>query len=337
MAYRSYRQNQVAELMRIDSPKGIDEGRFIEVHGRPQWISIRGHDRDNPVVLFLHGGPGGANAPTADFLLPLERQFTIVDWDQPGAGRTFGAAGGIIEASLTIEGIAQDGVEVAKFAREHLHRSKVVLLGMSWGTLLGVYMAKAQPDLFYAYVGTGQLVDTQQNEARAYVQVLAKARARRDAPAIKELEAIGPPPYRNARAFRMQRTWAAKYETGSPDIRAIIDRAFIARDYTLRDSVNFVRGFIASGNHFMGAKMDGPLMSHDLRNLGTEFSIPMFVIQGADDDITPAGLAQAYLAEVHAPQVRFVVIRDAGHDVLWTHTNEFLEEMRALMAPLNLQ
>jgi pimeloyl-ACP methyl ester carboxylesterase len=337
LVYRSHRQTQVADLMRIQGARGIDEGRFIEVHGTSQWISIRGQDRDNPVILFLHGGPGGANAPTADFLLPLESEFTIVDWDQPGAGRTFGKAGGIIDPSLTIERVAQDGIEVARFAREHLHKDKIVLLAMSWGTLLGVHMAKAQPDLFYAYVGTGQLVATQQNEAMAYSRVLAKARARADSSAIKELEASGPPPYRDVKGFRTQRAWATKYETGSPDVRAIIDRAFIARDYTLRDSVNFVRGFIASGNHFMGAKLDGPLMSYDLRSLGTEFSIPLFIIQGADDDITPADLAKAYVAGVHAPQTQFVAIANSGHDVLWTHTDAFLQEMRSLIRPLNVR
>jgi pimeloyl-ACP methyl ester carboxylesterase len=87
----------------------------------------------------------------------------------------------------------------------------------------------------------------------------------------------------------------------------------------------------------MGSKLDGPLMSYDLRNLGTEFSIPLFIIQGADDDITPADLAAAYVAGVHAPQAQFVAIANSGHDVLWTHTDAFLQEMRSLIRPLNVR
>jgi pimeloyl-ACP methyl ester carboxylesterase len=117
-----------------------------------------------------------------------------VNWDQRGAGKTFGKSGPL-DASVTVDRMAQDGVEVAEFIRTRLHKPKIVLVGLSWGTALGVRMARARPDLFYAYVGTGQSVNQGKYKAIGYSQLIVEARARHDSKAITELEANGPPPY----------------------------------------------------------------------------------------------------------------------------------------------
>ena len=144
----------------IATPNGIDDARYVEVGGIQQWITIRGEDRNNPVLLFLHGGPGAATNPWgyAGFRLWL-KHFTVVQWDQRGAGRTFGKNRDAPTQDITIARMTQDGVELADLLRKQLRKDKIILVGHSWGSTLGVHMVKARPDLFYAFVGTGQVAD----------------------------------------------------------------------------------------------------------------------------------------------------------------------------------
>src|SRR5918998_1585470 len=163
LAYRKVRHRQIAKALKIDTPNGVVEERFVRIGGIDQWIQIRGEDRDNPVLLVLHGGPGWSNAT---FTLPLrswEKHFTVVQWDQRGSGKTFGKHGKMGSGTMTIDRMAQDGIEVAEFVSKHLKKEKIILFAHSWGTVLGIPMISKRPDLFTAYVGTGQVVNMTRN------------------------------------------------------------------------------------------------------------------------------------------------------------------------------
>jgi len=163
------------------SSHAIGEQLFVPIGGIEQWVTIKGQDAGNPVVLYLHGGPGNVMSPFADaFFKSWWRHLTLVMWDQRGAGRTYGKTGPSVEPTMTIDRLAQDGIEVAEFLTKHLHKKKVILVGASWGSILGVHMAKMRPDLFCAYVGTAQDVNIQANFAAAYPRLLALARAAAD-------------------------------------------------------------------------------------------------------------------------------------------------------------
>jgi pimeloyl-ACP methyl ester carboxylesterase len=180
----------------------------------PVRIGIRGRKRDNPALLILHGGPGFAMSPTPrNFLYTWTNEFTVVHWDQRGAGKTFGRSGAL-DPTVTIERMVSDGLEVAEFVRKKLSQPKIVIVGISWGSMLGVQMAKARPDLFYAYVGTGQAVNRGKYRALAYSELLAEARARNDQQAIGELAANGPPPYDSIARSMVHTRWANAYEPG---------------------------------------------------------------------------------------------------------------------------
>ena len=133
----------------ITAPNGIDEAKYVEIGGIQQWITIRGEDRNNPVLLFLHGGPGDATNPWgyAGFRRWL-KAFTVVQWDQRGAGRTLGKNSAASAATITVARMTQDGIELAELLRKSLHQDKIILVGHSWGSALGVFMVKARPDLF---------------------------------------------------------------------------------------------------------------------------------------------------------------------------------------------
>ncbi len=218
--------------------------------------------------------------------------------------------------------------------RRRLGKDKIVLLGWSWGSILGVHMVKARSDLFAAYVGTGQVVAMQEGEEGAYANVLAKARQRADSAAIAELEAIGPPPYDGMAEINTQRKWATLYELGLPLVPAFVRPQLFAPRTTFADIYDLALATAASGAHFVGPTLAGPMTQIDLRRLGLDFAVPMFVVQGDGDDFTPGELSRAWLDSISAPQKAFVTIESAGHFALTEHSDEFLRILRERVRPL---
>jgi pimeloyl-ACP methyl ester carboxylesterase len=198
LGYRAWRQYENARAFAIVSPNGIDEARFVRIGGIEQWIRIRGEDRSNPVLLILAGGPGNSLTPLTSVFRAWESQFTVVQWDQRGAGKTYGR-NGVREEPMTIARMRDDGLELTRFLLERLDNPKLVLLGHSWSTVLGVLMVKAHPELYYAYVGTGQVVAKEEKEEILYAALLEKLRAAHDEDGIAKLSAVGPPPYTSSR------------------------------------------------------------------------------------------------------------------------------------------
>jgi pimeloyl-ACP methyl ester carboxylesterase len=311
------------------SPNGIDEAKYLKVGGIEQWVTIRGEDRDNPVVLVLHGGPGDATNPWgyAGFRAWL-KTYTVVQWDQRGTGRTLGRNGQASAATLTIDRLVQDGVELADAVRTSLRKDKIILVGHSWGSVLGVLMAKAKPDLFHAFVGTGQ-VEVAGDLARqyhvAYDALLARARSLGDARAVRELEEIGPPPRKDGRGDQVQRRWANLFEGADSFIASMGWFGLTAPGYTTRDVNDWFDGQNLSGERLMPQQ-------HALAPtaLAGRFAIPVFVIQGVDDFTTPTSLAKAFVDGVEAPHKAFVTIK-GGHFAVFMNASEFLKELSALL------
>jgi pimeloyl-ACP methyl ester carboxylesterase len=334
LLYRAWAQREGARLLVIETPNGIDDAGFVSIGGVPQWITVRGHDRRNPVVLVLHGGPGGPMVGQALPLLEWERHFVVAHWHQPGAGRTFGASGRAIDSAVTIESVARNGNQVAEHLRQRLGARRIVLLGWSWGSALGLHMVKSRPDLFAAFFGTGQVVNMREGEAVAYARVLAKARQRGDSDVIADLERIGSPPYDSLAEIGTHRKWAATYEAYASNLELFVAE-FLAPRASLRDTSDLVRGLVRSQEHFFGASMDGPFLDTDLRQLGPRFEVPMFVVQGTEDDYTPPELSRSYVAWIDAPVKEFVGLDGAGHFALVSRAAEFLAVMRERLRRLD--
>jgi pimeloyl-ACP methyl ester carboxylesterase len=336
LSYRAVRQHQSSTALAIRTPNGIDEAIFVPIGGINQWVTIRGMNRDNPVVLFLHGGPG---TPTnlLDFSMApaWTPTFTLVQWDQRGAGKTF-ANGGTAAADMTIDRIAQDGIELTQILRQHLHKDKIIIVAHSWGTILGVHMVKTRPDLFYAYVGVGQVVNAQENEAVNYARVLDKAKALGDTKAVAELQASGPPPYPVMKALTTQRIWAQAYEHADSYVAAEQASSLYAPSYSVLDLYHAIQSIRFTLNTFIGPTMSGPAMKVNLESLGPDFAIPMFVFEAPDDYITSPALAKAYVDSINAPQKEFVMLPAGGHFAVFIHRNTFLKEMNSRVRPLAL-
>jgi pimeloyl-ACP methyl ester carboxylesterase len=315
----------------IMTSSGIDEATYVEVGGIEQWITIRGEDRNNPVLLFLHGGPGDATNPWgyAAFRSWL-KYFTVVQWDQRGAGRTFGRNGASSASTITPGRMIQDGIEVSELLKKRLHTDKIVLIGHSWGSVLGFLMVKARPELFYAFVGTGQVAaESARSSAVAYEALVARASRDGNSAALEELKKVGPPPFKDGRGFGVQRKWANQFEGADVFLASALGFALTAPGYSVGDINDWFEGQSASGEQ---------LVPHfdelDRKLLAGELAIPMFVIQGAEDYTTPTRLARTYLDSLRAPRKAFATIEGAGHFAVFTKQDDFLKELRGLVLPL---
>lgn len=147
---------------------------YVSIGGIEQYLEIGGDAPDHPILLYLHGGPGGTSLPAVMSWRTWEERFTVVHWDQRGACRTFRKNGAEGCGRLTIERMVSDGIEVAQFLLAHLGKPKVLLVGHSWGSALGILMVHRRPELFSAFVGTGQFVSWHEAQAYIYPRLVAR-------------------------------------------------------------------------------------------------------------------------------------------------------------------
>jgi pimeloyl-ACP methyl ester carboxylesterase len=324
LLYRMWRQDQYAREMAITSPDGISRAGFINVGGIRQFVDIRGEHRSNPVLLIVTGGPGGSMVPVETLYRSWEKDFTIVEWDQRGAGKTYSESGPEHQGRMTIDQYTQDGLQVAEYARWLLRKPKIVVLGHSWGSIVALRMVKTKPELFSAYVGTGQVVAWGPQETAAYEAVLQKARAAGDASAVKTLTDLGPPPYKSLDNVMTERSLSQRYDTDAERgiFWTLAPVALTAPNYTLSDiySYEMSQGFSAKA-------LLGEIMAYDARKLGTDFQVPMFVLNGDHDSITPMVLSKAWFDTLKAPQKEYVVLPGGGHDALLTEPGAFHDAM----------
>ena len=326
LSYRAGCQHRIANTLRITSPNGIDEARFININGAEEWITIRGGDRDNPVILFLHGGPSEANSPFVEFYTPFEKDFVFVQWDQPGAGKTYLRAGSH-QPKLTIQRMAADGIAVAEYVENELHKPKIILIGQDWGGVLGVRMIEQRPDLFAAFVGTGQIVGIFGTQDALYQYALSHATASHDEKMLTALNQLGPPPYTTLERYGQFQD-CCRNPFWPPDDVAGINRMKGELVVTPSLSLAEVNGWI-KGLRTGEVQLDGLLMTMaDLRKTDVAFSVPVFFIQGENDNVTPTTVVADYISKIRAPVKKLDVVPGAGHFVMWTHPKEFLNSLR---------
>lgn len=331
----SFLRDRNAKQFAIDREKGIDEASFVTIGGIEQWVTIRGQNRNNPVLLFLHGGPGDPTHHwTFMMFAPWEKYFTVVQWDQRGAGRTLRKSGPSVAPTMTLDRIVQDGIELTEYLRKHLNKDKIIIVAHSFGTIYGLRMAHARPDLFYAYVGTGQASgDYLRNYTVAYRDLLKKARALGNQRALDELTRAGPPPYPSGEGFGVQRRWSNAFEHADQFLYSTLGLALVSPGNSVEDINDSGDGQLFSGEHLVPQSKSLIKTPKDL-GLGLEFSIPMFVFQGAEDFTTPTELAREYVAMIQAPQKAFVPIKGGGHFAVFMKSDEFLEEMIKRVLPI---
>lgn len=328
LGYRAWRQHENALALAIDPKTGVEETMFVALGGVPQWIQIRGDDRKNPVLLFVHGGPGGTVSPVSSLFRPWEKYFTMVMWDQRDAGKTFARNGAVREMSLPR--VSQDGIELAQFLCRHLGKRKIIVLGHSWGTMVGLGMVVRQPNLFSAYVGTGQVVSIAEKEPVIYARAMERLRAAHDDDGIQRLSESGAPPYHSEVQMRVERSLSESTDIASERhiLRDLLPVGLSAPGWSLWDLYRSLQ----APEYAEAATFDADA-SYDARQFATNISLPFFIINGQLDHITPTDLAKRYFDKVHAPVKQFVVLNGVGHSAVLTEPDVFLHELVTRVRP----
>lgn len=307
----------------------IAELRQVNLNGREEWISIRGHNRENPVLLFLAGGPGGTQmAAVRHDLSELEKHFIVVVWDQPGSGKSYGAG----NMSLTVDTYIEDGYALTQYLCEQFQQEKIYLVGESWGSALGIFLAGEYPDSYHAMIGTGQMIDFLETENMDYDKALEIAQAQGDTDKIAKLEANGRPPY-----YGSDVTWKSAeylnylgaYMGRNPEIHNggyNTFRDIFSSEYGVIDKINFLRGIVTTFNHVYPQ-----LYGIDLRTKYPKLEVPVYFFLGRHDINAPAFLVEDYLAILEAPNKEIIWFEHSGHSPWINESEKFVTEIISII------
>ena len=309
-------------------PKEIQEERFVSLGGIDQWITIRSANSANPVLLIVHGGPGDAQSSLRSVYAIYEKDFTIVQWDQRGAGRTFGRNP---SSPPKPERVELDGIELAQYLCNYLAKKKILVLGHSWGSHLAIEMVQKRPDLFAAYIGTGQVGSWRLNVRAQFNFLLAKARAANDHKRVQQLEAIGAPDPNDATQYF---SW---WSMRNPYMPADDAKWFQELREIAKSDPQFTDEFLKTfgeGMKYSGQTTVGAMLATELPTTANRLEVPFFLIQGKDDMVTPTSVALQYFNVVKAPKKKLILIDHAGHFALVTHREEFLMALVKYVRPL---
>jgi len=323
LSYRTYLQHQIRKETDITSPGGIQSLEKVVLGGVEQQISIRGQDRSNPVLLHLHGGPGGAEIPLARFFdTELEKHFVVVKWDQRGAGMSYDPD--IPVESLSTEQLISDAHEMAELLRKRLGVEKMYLVGHSWGSALGARTASLYPELFHAFVGVGQFVEDVELEEISYNFTLDKAKELNNQEALEQLEEIGPPPYDHYDEMLVQRVWLERFgglyhgEMGN-----LFMMGATSPDSTLFDGYRYTRGQM-----FVLEHMWDDLKEVNLFEQAPRIEVPVYFFLGRHDYNTPPELAVRYFEMLEAPAGKQIVwFENAGHMIPFEASREYSDAL----------
>jgi pimeloyl-ACP methyl ester carboxylesterase len=309
----------------------IQEERFVTLGGIEQWITIRGSNRANPVLLIVHGGPGDAQSSLRSVYAIYERDFTVVQWDQRGAGKTYARNR---NSPPEPERVELDGIELAQYLCNYLGKKNIIVLGHSWGSHLAVEMVQKRPDLFAAYVGTGQVGSWRDNVQTQFNFLLAKARAANDRKRVEQLEAIGTPNPNDANQYF---SW---WSMRNPYMPADDANWFRELREIAKSDPQFTDEFMQTfgeGMQYSGRTTVRAMLATELPTTANAIGVPFFVIQGKEDMVTPTSVAMGYFKVVRAPKKRLILIDHAGHFALVTHREEFLAALNKYVRPLAIK
>lgn len=321
MARRPSERARNRRRLEITGPDTIREERFVPLGGIQQWVTIRGHDTANPLLLIVHGGPGSAYTPFNSWLGSWERELTVVQWDQRAAGKTFLRTG--TAPDLSLERLVTDGIELAESLAARVTRP-IVLLGSSVGSLIGAIMAKRRPELFGSFIATNVL--THDSEGEGYRLVLERAERRRDARAIRDLHRLGPHPgLWSAQDSLTFSKIAIRVSEGVPDMvyDLMLPALMYCPDYSMADIRQLSKG-MALALH----ELQPEYQAYDFDALGWDYEVPVTIVQGEGDLISPVVLARRHFDRIRAPHKHFVTVPGAGHLVEFAARDRFLTVLR---------
>jgi pimeloyl-ACP methyl ester carboxylesterase len=302
-------------------PGSVAELTRVDINGHKLAMMIRGSSTHNPVLLFLAGGPGGTElGAMRHHGQALEREFVVVTLDQRGTGRSYDQLDPT--STLTLEGAVNDTVAVTNYLRERFGQDKIYLLGQSWGTILGVLAAQQRPELFRAFIGSGQMVDPRETDLITYQDTLAWAKRNGDTGLVSTLTRIGAPPYASILDYEPALSFEQEVypydHSGNAEGEGQMGEGILVGEYSLLDQLHAFAGFLDTFPVLY------PQLQHiDLRTDAPQLEIPVYLFQGAHEASSRALLADQWFNILHAPHKQVTIAETSGHRSLWEQPAEF--------------
>jgi pimeloyl-ACP methyl ester carboxylesterase len=308
-------------------PGSIARLERIRLGGVPQWVLIRGAKPDNPVLLFLHSGPGTAEMFMNVRCRELERFFTVVYWDQYGSGKSY-RVGASME--LSVSRLVADTVELSDYLGLRFRQSKIFLAGHSWGSLLGAMAVQRHPQRFQAFIGIGQAVDMAENERLSWQFTVDEATRRNNQAAAEDLGRIGPPPYTGAdwlAKLSKQREWLGKFgggimhqdtEYGEYRDNALMREMTACKEYTPAEKGTYVDGLVASME-----RLWPEVMRINLFKDVPELAVPVYFATGRYDQTCPSSISRRYFEALKAPRKQWRWFEESAHSPIFEESKAF--------------
>jgi proline iminopeptidase len=292
----------------------------VRLGGQEQWITLRGRSVDSPVLLYLAGGPGQSDLPFVRILFHnLEQDFVVVDWDQRGTGKSYPA---LDPASThTLDQAIADTIELTEYLRARFDEPKIYLVGESWGSTLGVLAAQRRPDLYYAVIGSGQMVSQRETDRRLYTDVLALTERTGDTELRETMQRYGEPPYSDPFAYAVVMQQYDKLykpytppdslvELGATAARETGPWGVLGREYNLIEKVSVMRGLTDTF-----ALMYPQLQGIDFRRDVPSLQVPYVMLDGAAELTARRDLALEWYAQLEAPRKHLFTFENSAHSV----------------------
>jgi proline iminopeptidase len=298
-------------------PGSVAELTRVRLGGHDQWLEIRGQSIDKPVLLYLSGGPGQSDLPFSRVLFSdLARDFVVVGWDQRGTGKSYPA---LDPATLTLDRAVSDTVELTNYLRQRFGEQKIYLMGESWGSTLGVLAVQRHPELYYAWIGSGQMVSQTETDRRLYQDALAYAARTANTELAQKMRSYGPPPYDgiwgNAFVFSLYDQLAGPYtppaaytQRGESNFSTIGPMGVFGIEYSLVEKVNVLRGLADTL-----AVMYPQLRGIDFRRSVPRLQVPVYLLEGEHELAARRDLANEWYRQLSAPSKHLYAFADAGH------------------------
>lgn len=320
--------SSTAKIIDSKTPdKSISSKEFIQLNGTKQFILIRGSNVDNPILLYIHGGPGTSELPLLTYYnKELEKHFIIVYWEQRATGKSYSKK--VARETNSVSQFVDDGYELSKHLIKRFAKEKIIICGHSWGTIVSTQLAIKYPDLYLAYIGIGQLVDMKKGEQLSFNFTLSKAYEANNKQSIKKLLAINNPPYltidNNPRWFKQlkaERKWLTYFGGefyNQKDYSQFTKIYLKSKDYSAIDMKKF-----AQGSLFSLKRLWPEIMEINLLNGFTDFKIPVYLVQGKYDYNSPSELVEEYFKQIKAPEKELLLFEKSGHSANFEENAKF--------------
>lgn len=336
-AFRMYNSYKA----KIKTENGIQENTYIKIGGIEQYLQIRGEDRGNPVILWLHGGPGFPLLYLSYYYqTDLEKDYTVVCWEQRGCGRTYYRNKS--ENKRNIEQMLSDTNEIVDYLRRRFGQEKIIIMGQSWGTVLGINYIHRYPEKVAAYIGVGQVTNFLQGKIYAAESAVKKAMENgnnNDAEfleyGIKKLTATDSIENLDVKLLEKMIITSTKYLRCNGAMSGV--KQMIAAITTPEMSWNDAKWFLfASKTQNIIASqrdlVDYMYFHFDVMDFSIEYDIPICFIQGGSDWITPTDMVADYYVDVSSKKKEIIIINNAGHTPFLDNAGRFCDAVRTFLA-----